>query len=80
MGRHLRPVHLVFFLWISHNVFASSNVIGTLRLADVTYHTVYPVKDAQIVARRMSGISIIFFTLCICVLQLYNMSIFEHIA
>jgi len=66
-------------LWIFHSVFASSNVIGTLRLADVKYHTAYPAREAQIAARRMSGVSIIFFTLCIFVLQPYNMSKYRHI-
>ena len=60
MRCHLWLAHLAFFLWIFHNVFASSNLIGTLRLADATYHTAYPLKDDQIAARRMLGMSRIF--------------------
>jgi hypothetical protein len=38
IGRHLRLVQGVFFLWMCHNAFASSKVIVTLHFADVKNH------------------------------------------
>jgi hypothetical protein len=38
-GFHLWPEQLVVFLWICHRAFASSNVMATLRFAEVRYHT-----------------------------------------
>jgi len=39
IGRHLRLVHLVFFLWMCHRAFASSKVMDAWHFADVAYHT-----------------------------------------
>lgn len=59
------------------DVFASSIVMGSLRFADT-------IKSRHVmnVARLIVGSIMVsvFFTLCMCVLLLYNKSILEHIA
>lgn len=36
--RHLVELHPAVFLWIFHNIFASSGVMGKWCFADVKYH------------------------------------------
>ena len=69
-------VHFVFSLCIFQSVFASSIVMGSLRFADA-------IKSRHVmnVARLIVGSIMVsvFFTLCMCVLLLYNKSIVGHI-
>ncbi len=53
--------------------------MGTLRFAEDTNHNRKVAKDAQIAGTMMNIVFITFFTLCIFVRYVYNMSLLGHI-
>jgi hypothetical protein len=63
MGRHLWLQHRVFFLWMCHKAFASSNVIVACFFADVRYHTRQHVKATQNAGMLIRRMSIMVFSL-----------------
>jgi hypothetical protein len=61
IGRHLWLQQLVCFLWMCHNAFASSKVIGACFFAEVKYHTRQHAKATQNAGIQIRSISIIVF-------------------
>jgi hypothetical protein len=74
IGCHFRLQQLVFFLWMCHNAFASSKVIGACFLAEVRYHTRQHAKATQNAGMVIRSISVMFFHF-VCLFYAYTIGL-----